>query len=61
MVMIYLYDGSIHNTEKKGVLEQKNTTHLGQEQEYDKIISSYTFIEYRTELRHTGISLWLYF
>ena len=29
-------DGEIHNEEKKGVLEQKNTTHIGQEQEYDK-------------------------
>ena len=36
MMMIYLHDGSIHGEEKKGVLEQKNTTHIGREQEYDK-------------------------
>ena len=37
MIMtIFLQNGSIHGEEKKGVLEQKNTTHIGQEQVYDK-------------------------
>ena len=36
MMNIYLRDGSIHGEEKKGVQEQKNTTHIGQEQDSEE-------------------------